>query len=379
MKLKYAAITLVVAVGAAVAAITTPPVTITGPDGTYQIQIVDTPPPIGPSGSASGVLTMPPATQFEVNGGALMKARTGFSTLRVKPTTIAVGVSGGAAGEFRISCAASHQLFDDPIVYPGQPGKSHLHTFFGNSDVNGTLTETTLGNLANFGRTTCAGGVGVNSSGYWVPAVINTVTGFPVVPSNNLAYYKVHWAYGGENKTPPFPVSAITVPVPGLRMIAGSPANTSGLNTGAYDWACLRPDGSQSVEYSMPGAACVNGSYILMRVYFPQCWDGVHLDSPNHQSHMAYASTTTGCPASHPVPIPAISFNIRYEVNARNRPENWRLASDTYSTSIPAGRSAHGDWINGWNQTALKGIVDNCLKADVDCHANLDGLGNIFY
>jgi Domain of unknown function (DUF1996) len=30
------------------------------------------------------------------------------------------------------NCPFSHTSTDDPIVYPGQPGRSHAHTFFGN-------------------------------------------------------------------------------------------------------------------------------------------------------------------------------------------------------------------------------------------------------
>jgi hypothetical protein len=35
------------------------------------------------------------------------------------------------SGNFRFLCRASHLAADDPIVYPNQPGKSHLHHFFG--------------------------------------------------------------------------------------------------------------------------------------------------------------------------------------------------------------------------------------------------------
>src|SRR4051794_14573087 len=33
-------------------------------------------------------------------------------------------------GAFRFTCLAGQVSRDDPIVYPGQPGKSHLHQFF---------------------------------------------------------------------------------------------------------------------------------------------------------------------------------------------------------------------------------------------------------
>jgi hypothetical protein len=36
-------------------------------------------------------------------------------------------------GALRFICTAGQVLADDPIVYPGQPGKSHLHQFYGNT------------------------------------------------------------------------------------------------------------------------------------------------------------------------------------------------------------------------------------------------------
>jgi hypothetical protein len=37
---------------------------------------------------------------------------------------------------FYANCRFSHTNDDDPIVYPGQPGKSHPHTFFGNNSTD---------------------------------------------------------------------------------------------------------------------------------------------------------------------------------------------------------------------------------------------------
>ena len=36
-------------------------------------------------------------------------------------------------GAFRVLCNWSHMSYDDPIVYPAQPGVAHHHTFFGNT------------------------------------------------------------------------------------------------------------------------------------------------------------------------------------------------------------------------------------------------------
>src|SRR5215210_4308885 len=47
-------------------------------------------------------------------------------------------------GAFRFSCLPGHIARDDPIVYPGQPGKSHLHQFFGNTDTDANSTYQSL-------------------------------------------------------------------------------------------------------------------------------------------------------------------------------------------------------------------------------------------
>src|SRR5213079_507048 len=45
-----------------------------------------------------------------------------------------------ASGRFVSVCEFSHQSMNDPIVYPGKPGKSHLHEFFGNASTNAYST-----------------------------------------------------------------------------------------------------------------------------------------------------------------------------------------------------------------------------------------------
>ncbi len=46
--------------------------------------------------------------------------------------------------EFQANCAVTHTAPDDPIVYPGQPGKSHDHTFMGNRSTNAGSTTASL-------------------------------------------------------------------------------------------------------------------------------------------------------------------------------------------------------------------------------------------
>ena len=89
------------------------------------------------------------------------------------------------SGNFRTICSFSHLSFDDPIVYPGQPGLSHLQMFFGN-----TLTDaySTYQSLRTTGGGTCQGGP-VNRSAYWAPALLNAA-GQVLVPDTMIVYYK---------------------------------------------------------------------------------------------------------------------------------------------------------------------------------------------
>ena len=49
-------------------------------------------------------------------------------------------------------CRFSHRNQDDVIIYPGQPGKSHLHQFFGNT---GTNANSNYQSLRTTGGSTC--------------------------------------------------------------------------------------------------------------------------------------------------------------------------------------------------------------------------------
>jgi Domain of unknown function (DUF1996) len=224
-------------------------------------------------------------------------------------------------------CTYSHFNFDDAIVFPGVRDATHLHIYFGNTAVDST---TTPANLPSRGNSTCNGGV-ANRSAYWLPAMIDTRDGRPMVPHLVDLYYKTGYQGNTNASIRPMPV--------GLRMVAGDSKAT------AVQWV----NGTKHFVYSCNGnytdtiPNCPSGGDLQMHVGFPQCWDGVNLDSPDHKSHMAYGRWGVGCPASHPVPIPEIAVIARYTSNGS---ATWRLSSDR--NGFPAGVSAHGDWMNGW-------------------------------
>ena len=292
-------------------------------------------------------------------------AGTSYATARVMAANVADSTQVPAPadiGAFREVCNFSHMSFDDPIVHPGQPGVSHLHTFFGNASVD---AYSTAQSISTSGNSSCAGGT-LNRTAYWVPTLIDTKDGTPVVPAGSAIYYKTGYLGVAPATVKPMPT--------GLRMVAGSPNATAPQN-GIGRFACVGATADNTWRGYI--SSCPAGSQLVTEVAFPQCWDGVNLDSPDHKSHMAYANN--GCPSTHPVPLPLVSFEIHYNVTDSTQTARWRLSSDNYDPSLPGGYSSHGDWFMGWDPSIMSTFVSKCLDISMDCHAYLLGDGRTLY
>jgi Domain of unknown function (DUF1996)/Domain of unknown function (DUF4124) len=285
------------------------------------------------------------------------------------------GVHLGDLGAFRIGCTLSHMGNNDPIVYPNQKGAAHHHTFFGNTltDFSST-TESILGS----GNTTCDGGI-ANRTAYWIPSLIDTSSDAPLKPSRIIVYYKEGFNNG-----------KIVVPPKGLRMIVGnSKAKNETDAKGTFVCAQMPNEVWQTASKSIP--VCGKNSFVRFKISFPNCWDGINLDSPDHISHMAYSAndfqradgswykTPNNCPSSHPVAVPVVTINADYYATTDAGTANWRLASDNYTKQSPGGYSFHADWMNGWDETILQKVVTNCLNKHIDCGVNYLGEGHTFY
>jgi Domain of unknown function (DUF1996) len=257
-----------------------------------------------------------------------------------------------ALGAFHADCSASHVAPDDPIVFPGQAGASHLHEFFGNRQ---TRAATTARALRRQVGTTCVrddeakGAPGpADSSAYWVPAVY---VGSKRVPAFNFGAY---YSSGPRQfrKIKPFPRR--------LRMIAGDASGRAAQMIGpsqVYLWECGGRTRVPATRHSAPTCATRD---LRLYVTFPDCWDGRRLDSADHKSHMFYSEWSAGearCPASHPVPVPAISFSISWPVGDGR---GARLASGPV-------RTMHGDVFSAWDPGMLASHVVRCLHAEDDC------------
>ncbi len=310
----------------------------------------------------SGTLTYPSSEGL----GAPPTGFAGYADLRVAPTNeqpVPADV-----GAFRISCQFSHMNFDDPIVFPNNPGRSHLHAYFGNTGANGNSTAESL---ATTGNSTCNGGI-MNRSAYWVPPLMDTRTGVPVAPDSVLVYYKTgYWGIRPED----------VHPAPeGLRMIAGDHtySDPSRLQSESVYWTCFDPNIGRFPTPPVEACRAAGGESINEVVEFPQCWDGVNLDSPNHKSHMANP-VDGACPADHPVAIPVITMLVFYRIDQSADARYLRLSSDMYPSSLLGGASIHGDYFGGWQEEFMNILTQHCLNPSLDCHAHLLGDGRMFY
>ncbi len=273
----------------------------------------------------------------------------GTSEYRIRSTSD-VPSMGDGTGTFRTVCDYTHMNFDDPIVFPGEPGRSHLHAYFGNTIVDASSTAESL---ATTGNSACRGGI-ANRTAYWVPATIDA-DGVPMRPIRMIIYYKSGYFGVLPEDVEVFPQ--------GLRMIAGTRA-TDPEPSPFINYTCV----SRGYDPRRTFPSCPAGDVLVMTVRFPQCWNGMDLDAPDHRSHMAYANG--GCPPTHPVPLPEVTYNVEYAVPAGGT-TGWFLSSDEVG-GLP-GASLHADWFAAWDPAIAEEFVESCINEAVDCHAHLLG------
>lgn len=235
---------------------------------------------------------------------------------------------------FNLNCAYSRSLPDDPIVYPGAPGASHLHDFFGNRTTDANSTAASLAG----GATTCQNAK--DHAAYWAPAAY--VNGQRLVPKNVKNYY-IHQVTG-----------AITAYPQGLMMLAGSGASTSAQPTTVVYYGCGSGTGISKVAYA---PNCTSGQ-LQIHVLFPDCGSGA-LDSPDHRAHTAYSVGHT-CPAGFPLHWPQLQVRLNYDVQDARTLEFACVASQP-ACNTTTGRApfytVHADFVNAWDQAELTRLV----------------------
>ena len=268
-------------------------------------------------------------------GGAVAISLTVTSALGGTASSAKGNANPFAGVDFVSNCAFTRFAPDDPIVYPGQPGKSHDHTFVGNTS---TDANSTLASLRAAG-TTCRRQA--DKAAYWMPTLI--VDGQPVTPLGATIYYR-------RNTT-----GTVHAFPPGFKMIAGDSKAISPQSKRITFWNC-GVEGGIAPSDTPPACPSGRGQELRLHVNFGSCWDGTSLDSADHKSHVTYP-TAGACPDDHPVAVPAISLIYRYPVSGDH----------DFALSSGGVYSAHADFFNAWNENALRLFVNFCLNGMRHC------------
>ncbi|KAH7276186.1 hypothetical protein B0J15DRAFT_476657 [Fusarium solani] len=262
---------------------------------------------------------------------------------------------------WRMSCSIIQTGRVDPIIAPGRVA-AHLHKVSGASNFG---VSATYDDLQASRCSSCE--VQDDKSAYWTPQLFyqHSNGSFELVPNGGTVVY---YLGRGENRSniEPFP--------PGFKMLSGdSTARSADTKTMTYSktgykgrpvaerisFACLDSSGPSKERNFMWRTDCDNG--MRAQVHFQSCWNGG--DYQPDQSHVAYLSQIDNgiCPPSHPRMLPHLFLEVIYGVNNIDKSKGGKFV---FAQGDTTGYGFHGDFLNGWDMSVLKGAIKSCINND---------------
>jgi hypothetical protein len=248
-------------------------------------------------------------------------------------------------------------LNDDPIVFPGRPGASHLHDFFCNT---ATTANSSYEQMVA-APTSCPSG---DTAGYWAPALYKN--GVKIHPAGRPTRQQIYFRdtnYATSTDIRAFPRN--------FKMVVGDAKATSLADANAVDpdsgigskigseiyWGCS--DNSVSGK-SLTPVNCSTG-IISLHLGFPTCWNGVLVAGDQVKAGTMRWTSGGVCPSGFPIKLPRVIARFEYPVG-----------TDSSGITLASGPTytVHADFWNTWHQPSLELLVQNCLNAGVDCGTN---------
>lgn len=264
----------------------------------------------------------------------------------------------GSSGSFLARCGTNengHRNSDNYMVTPGKRnGAQHIHDYVGNLSTNAFSDDRTL----HAAGTTCDRN---NQSTFFWPVL------------RDIRFQDGDVFADGGGKDGNFgrilrPASAelrflgsatgkvISMP-DNLMIITGdAKARTNGKKNANAKWSCTGFTNRITDKYPL----CPEGSRLMRILDFPSCWDGRHLDSKDHRSHVIFPRENGRCKRGFRA-IPQLRVTLTYD-----RPHGRDFAVDTFPDQRHDPRTDHSDFENIASREVLD-LAADCINSGRDC------------